>query len=89
MSAFFDKFGSRSGEYADDNIRIFPNPATDVLNIEGENIQQVQICDMLGKTVLNNSITDNHIDISSLDDGFYLVRVTSGQGVAVKKFIKR
>lgn len=76
-------------EYADDNIRIFPNPATDVLNIEGENIQQVQICDMLGKTVLNNSITDNHIDISSLDDGFYLVRVTSGQGVAVKKFIKR
>lgn len=76
-------------EHATADIRIFPNPASDVLNIEGSGIQQVQICDMLGKVVVTSSTPDNHIDISSLDDGIYLVRILSDQGIAVKKFIKR
>ena len=44
---------------------------------------------MLGKVVVTSSTPDNHIDISSLDDGIYLVRILSDQGFAVKKFIKR
>jgi len=78
-------------------MKIYPNPASDVLNIvqsaisnlsAGQAGQQlaVSILDALGKTVLepitfNNSVT---INTSSLSEGMYFVRITDANSVVVK-----
>ena len=71
-------------------IKIYPNPANDELNIvqSAMSNQQlaVSILDALGKTIIasitfNNSAT---INTSSLSEGMYFVRITDANGVVVK-----
>ena len=71
-------------------VRVYPNPATDVVTIESDSeIAGVRILDMTGRTVSyvssmrGNSAT---INVGDLSDGVYLVSITDMNGVAsVKK----
>ena len=71
------------------NLRIYPVPVTgDFLNIALENLNlgQVQIIDMLGRTVISSTINapKGQINVNSLTNGTYVVKV---QGVS-KMIIK-
>ena len=74
---------------------VYPNPATNFLNIStGDNLQvnAVKITDINGRVVLNNnfSSTDSaQINIADLATGMYVVSITSNEGVATKKFMKK
>ncbi len=74
------------------SLHIFPNPAMDVIKIEGNNMQQITILNLLGNTVMqvNTHGTDKaEINVSHLKAGNYLVRVTSVNGmVDVLKLVK-
>jgi M6 family metalloprotease-like protein len=72
-----------------DDIVIYPNPAQNQLFVSGDNLISVDICDMLGKTVLSVSNISSSINISSLKSGIYLVRITSESGISTKKFVKQ
>ncbi|WJJ97863.1 chondroitinase-B domain-containing protein [Algibacter luteus] len=66
------------------NLRLYPVPVTgDYLNLALENLNlgQVQIIDMLGRTVINSTIEapKGQININSLTKGTYIVKV---QGVS-------
>ena len=81
-----------------DNVSIYPNPATDEVNVQYTNnvqqeIESVEVYDLCGRAV-NTVIGANNdlhmrINISSLSSGLYFLRVTTDQGVVTKRFVKR
>ena len=74
-----------------DQIRIYPNPVKDILNIDLKSDKgSVKIFDLTGKVVktadLNKSGT---IDVSQLTKGMYLVEIIlNGNAKVTKKIIK-
>jgi len=72
-----------------DNIEffIYPNPALEVITIEGLVVKDVIIYYIDGKEVLKIS-NQNSIDVSSLSKGVYFIKVSDGVNSSTKKFIK-
>jgi hypothetical protein len=70
------------------NIAFYPNPANDMLTIQGEIEVQVEIYDLRGANVL--SVTGSEIDIVNLEKGIYnIVLLDSKQNILRRgKFIK-
>lgn len=82
---------SRSGITATtlNAIRIYPNPATDYLLIEGTDEKAVvSVYDLAGSLILRREATER-LDVSALSAGTYLVRIEDGQTSAVHRIIKR
>ena len=72
----------------DSEINVYPNPASNVLNISSKsNIENIEIFSLTGNKVISS--INNKIDISSLKQGMYTVNITSAEGNSVKRFIKR
>ena len=70
------------------NIFIFPNPTSDIVYIEGNYTQlKVVVYDILGKQVMNEPITD-HIDISQLDKGVYILQLSDGVKLTTQRILK-
>jgi hypothetical protein len=82
------------------SVRLFPNPAAEVLNIELSGLKQgsiytIAVFDMLGTETIRyieKPVSINYlgkIDISSLKKGMYIIRIQSQEGFAyVRRFIK-
>ena len=79
--------GLNDNEFND--VKMYPNPANDLLNFDtnsSENID-VQIFDILGKSVLRLEKVINSINISELKSGIYFVQITIGAEKTTKKLI--
>jgi len=80
--------------YNINGVSVYPNPASDKLFVECANLNRgnyrVQILQMMGTVVMEQQIQDEitSIDVSSLAKGVYILRVSSGKGVSVMKFVK-
>ena len=72
-------------------ISIFPNPATDVLNIASESINRVEVFNMAGQRVWDGQYSENEITISTRNwgPGTYMVKVTANGTAKVEKIILR
>ena len=70
-----------------DVLKIYPNPASDVLHIQAEGLQRVELMDMSGRTLVSTSTP--HLDLSHLTPGAYFVRVITTRNTSVKRFIKK
>ena len=56
-------------------LQIYPNPATDVVNISAkQEIKNINIIDLSGKRV-KSLIPSNQINVSSLAKGTYILQV--------------
>lgn len=63
---------------------IFPNPATDVLNVNGEGVAEVY--NTLGQVVISNEVNGTaQLNVSDLESGVYFVRMNG----ATQRFIKK
>ncbi len=71
----------------DVNVNIYPNPVSSVLRVEGEGIEQVEVIDVNGRVVMNTK--GGSINVSSLADGVYMVRVVTESGVSTQKIVKK
>ncbi len=85
-------FGSMSTDITDaesvTNISIYPNPATDVLNIVGvDNDCRVTVYSPTGKLLICANNTT--VDVSHLQSGIYIVRIENGAQLSQLKFIKQ
>lgn len=69
-----------------DKVNLYPNPATSIVTIEGNDISSVVIYDVNGKLIINT--TQKQIDISALTKGVYSVVVISDKYRSVKKLVK-
>jgi hypothetical protein len=71
-----------------DSVKIYPNPAKNILNFEGFNSASIEVTifDILGKNVLTKSLNTNEtLDVSQLVSGIYSITVN---GTFASKFIK-
>jgi hypothetical protein len=76
-------------EIVDANFAIYPNPVTDILNIQSnEPVKRVEIFNLLGQVVKAESYT-NSVDMARLSTGIYTVKVTTDAGVKVQKVVKK
>ncbi|GAB4337450.1 MAG: hypothetical protein OHK0038_15870 [Flammeovirgaceae bacterium] len=68
-------------------LKFYPNPTTDFLKIEGKNLQKADILDLTGKILFTHSFitSDDNINVSSLRNGIYFVRIFSEKGWIVSK----
>ena len=66
-----------------DHISIFPNPAKNVLTIDGV-YTSVDVFDMFGKLVLSSEYAKT-INISSLTDGIYFIHIAKRNKTIIKK----
>lgn len=74
----------------DNSISIHPNPTNDVINLsvsKSVNINSVELYNIIGKLVLK---TDNakSLDLSHLESGVYLLKVSTDLGSLTKKVIR-
>jgi len=76
------------GEAVLQNVDVFPVPANDFIYIQSEESNiAYSISNVAGQTVAQGSGQD--VNISSLNNGVYLIKVTSGNASVVKRFIKK
>lgn len=71
-----------------DKIAIYPNPATEYLNITSDlNIESVKISTINGNLIYSGK-SDNTINIHLLSSGMYLIQFITEKGIGTKRFIK-
>lgn len=93
-NAFTVEIANSINEIEESSIKIFPNPAKNILNIESKNnITNVQIVDLLGKLIMNNVPQKQTPNLSlefsdiQIPKGIYFVTVQSIDGIITKKVI--
>ena len=60
-------------------VSIYPNPATDIVHIDGVEVSEVRIYDLSGRLVkmIKN---DGLIDLGNLSEGYYIISITDTGG---------
>ena len=79
-------------DYQTTSFSIFPNPASDVLNVRGEvSILKVEMYDSMGKIVVSQDVNDNNValDVASLAPGIYVTKIVSDNQISFAKIVKR
>ena len=74
------------------HFSIIPNPAsTHVTITAANNFNTIEILSFLGQVVVSQTNTGNSakLDISTLTNGIYFIRLTSETGTSVQKFVKQ
>ena len=73
-------------------FNVYPNPANTYLVVEGEDVEEVEIYNAMGKKVISTDVNSSSyvIDINSLTSGMYLIRtIDADNNISTKKFIKK
>ena len=66
---------------------IYPNPAKDMLRVEGKDILQVEIFNIVGQKMLSINEGFEAIQLNDLPNGMYFVRLHSKQGEKTVKLV--
>jgi beta-glucanase (GH16 family) len=74
----------------DCQVLLFPNPVTNDLFIESNNMTSIKIENVLGQILYSSSLNTNEteVNVSTYGKGVYIVIVQTSNGVLVNKFIK-
>lgn len=70
-----------------ETINVYPNPAKNILRISSE-VSTASIYNIQGQLMMNGPVNGNSIDISSLPNGMYFVRLNVEGQVVDRKFVK-
>ena len=73
------------------DLIIYPNPAKDILNIkslQNTNNGEAIVFDINGRRVLNSTILNKTLDVSSLQTGLYFLKIESNGQIINHKFLK-
>jgi len=77
-------------EYTLTDFSVYPNPTTGILNIQSKTtIVQIELYNLLGQLVKSNT-NQNTINISSVDQGVYFIKVMDENGnIGSQKVVKK
>ena len=74
------------------NLKIYPNPTNDIINIlvEKDIILNIALFDIQGRMIASDQVNDTHfqIDLSNYQNVVYLLKVTTNKGSEVLKLFK-
>lgn len=71
-------------------FKIYPNPVTDILTVESNNIQveSIKIFSLLGKEVFKQEgLETSGVNISSLSSGMYILQIATEEGSLSQKIV--
>lgn len=73
------------------NIKIYPNPTRGTVNVEGDDLQSIEVYDNVSRRILSRQASSNHerFDLSNQPAGSYYIRVRTASGTVVQKIIKK
>jgi hypothetical protein len=75
------------------NFSVFPNPATDIINVNSNSkITSISIYNLAGQNLIQQQLFDvasTSISLANLPLGVYLIEIKSDSGIARKQFIKQ
>jgi len=78
-------------DYEPLNVRIYPNPATDFVLIQGENLADVTVFDMTGRQIDYFTLSGNEVEKISCgkwNNGVYFLQVRNNENrVAISKVV--
>ena len=69
------------------SLKVYPNPAANVLNIEGEGMTQVEVYNAMGQRVMMMEVDGNaaKVNTESLSNGMYVVRIHANDGTVLNR----
>ena len=72
-------------------VKIYPNPATNFVQVTSDQIQRVEVYNMMGQLVFEQFYNDSYVTIptSGMAPGTYAVKVTATSGTVTKQVIVR
>jgi hypothetical protein len=72
-----------------DSLKLYPNPSTGIITINTETSVNVSVVDVTGKVVFvaTNVTKDKNIDLSGLQKGVYLAKISSENATTTEKII--
>jgi hypothetical protein len=82
-------FDNSTGDFAD-KVVIYPNPASNHLTIQckkADTHSKFEVIDLNGSILQVGIISGNPIDITSLPEGVYIIRLVNNSGQFFKKFM--
>lgn len=77
-------------DFNSDTIKIYPNPANTILNIDvpfSYEVAKVTIIDLNGRTILNSTDKINTVDVTGLTDGVYLLSLQLDDTIINRKIV--
>ena len=94
----FQESTSVSDLEEDINFRIYPSPASDIINVSYDlsstSFVNFEVFSIDGKRLLSQLVTERspsrnliNLDVSDLDNGYYLSRITTDKGSVTKSFV--
>jgi hypothetical protein len=83
---------SKVQETTIEGLSIYPNPTTGdriYISTKLNDDKQISIFDVLGKKVLQTTLSSKELNISSLTPGVYIIKIEEGDASATRKLIVR
>jgi hypothetical protein len=74
-------------ENVEEVVSVYPNPVKGVLNVKAKDLQSVEIYNLVGQQVMFSS--ESVLDLGSLTEGIYFVRVVCEGGMFTKRVVKQ
>jgi len=83
-----EEFSIGLDDLRDDEILIYPNPTTDIINITAKNDIKIDVINLLGEIIITIENQDQ-IDLSQYSNGLYILDITYNNIKIQHKIIKR
>lgn len=83
-----------TNDFLSSKFSIFPNPTNNVINFSNDQnavVSSVELADLNGRVIKSEKVnaTEGQISVSDLATGMYMMKITTDQGIAVKKIVKQ
>ncbi|MBQ8222580.1 MAG: choice-of-anchor J domain-containing protein [Bacteroidales bacterium] len=77
-------------EVSKENMNIYPNPTDGIINVEADGMEHIAILNTLGQIVYERDANNDKetIDISRYESGVYMLRMTTENGIVVRRILK-
>jgi hypothetical protein len=94
-SATLEQYGkqspsTRNQEVTIEGLNFYPNPVSNgkvYITTKSTLTKDITIYDILGKVVLQTSISNKELNVTSLSPGVYVVKIKEGEATATRKLI--
>jgi uncharacterized delta-60 repeat protein len=75
-------------QFENEKIIIYPNPVKETLYISHIENTDYEVYDILGKLILKGKTVDNKINVTSLKNGIYILKLKKEKNTINQKFVK-
>ncbi|WP_424962397.1 T9SS type A sorting domain-containing protein [Ekhidna sp.] len=70
------------------NLKVYPNPTADFINVGATKSVDVLLIDLNGRTLQTTNGKDIQIDLRAIESGMYLLKISDGASTETKRIIK-